>query len=145
MKTARLLSAITFAVLIFGASVIYAGNPGTLNGNRMGGTLIRHQVNIYFTREISWCNTYFIQLTNKDGESISTSQRFIPGVNTYTFYEAGPVTGVRMAKLVISPRMGHYICLPEIWTAPDIKIGTFENGETYIYNLYPQNVPPDKD
>ena len=146
MKTLKITSVIAVAALFFGISAVNAGTPGVSTSSKIGGTLIRYQVNVHIDRDLSLCNIYFVQLTNREGESISTSQRFIPGVNTYTFYEAGPVrAGIRVARLVLGPWYGHYICEPDLWTDPSVMIGSFDNGQTYVFDLYPKSVPPAKD
>jgi hypothetical protein len=145
MKTRNFLSAVTLAVIILGTSMIYAGTPGTGSSANLGGWLIRYQVNIHWTREASLCNTYMVQLVNKNGESVAPAQVYVPGQSAYTFYETGPVTGVREARLIVRPGMKHYVCEQELWTRPDFMAGTFLNGTTYKFDLYPQTVPPAKD
>jgi len=143
MKTMRTVTAISL-LLILGAAGAFAGKPSTPH-KKSFSPVIRYEVMIHMTGEPSMCSMYMVQLLKPNGDFAAPTQTFRLGVSTYTFYEAGNVRGIRIARLVPAPDMDHAACPPTLFTKPDVKTGTFLGGETYIFHLFPQNVPADKD
>jgi hypothetical protein len=81
----------------------------------------------------------FVLLTDEKGGLVAPVQAVRPGLSTYTFNENGPVKGTRIARMIydpISPSSLPFYC------APDSKTGSFQNGGTYLFNLYPTTNPP---
>jgi hypothetical protein len=86
-----------------------------------------------------------VEITDAKGNTVAPMQVFIPGKTSYLFYEKGPVTGVRIATMVLAPTM-HYNCDAEFNVAPDVKFGTFKIGETVNFYLIPSLIrTPSKD
>lgn len=125
-----------FTFLLFsGFTPQNINNPGPVSVNR-----IKYQVNIQHSNELSLCNAYLVQIIDENHQMVMPSKVFIPGVSSYTFYENGPVVGVRAAVLV---RAGYnnFICSQELFTSPDIKSGIFLRAYTYNYLLQPTFIP----
>lgn len=138
MKTLKLSSLCLSIMLLSGVYTVYAGQPVNRNNSNPFPPVIRHQVNVYPVRELTSYQTYIVQVVDENGTLVAPSQTYIPGLNAYTFYERGPRTGTRIARLAMIPQSKGLSCIPYIYCAPDIKSGTFLNGRTYTYNLYPK-------
>jgi hypothetical protein len=141
MKTTKIFSVISLALILFAATSASSGNIGT-NGSRLSPTpLVNHHVNINVNSDKKTCNVYQVEILNGNGQLVAPAKTYIPGVSQYDFYERGPATGVRVAVLVLAPVYSHFSCETELFTAPVIKSGTFLPGQTYRYDLYPQTQP----
>jgi len=80
---------------------------------------------------------YQIVLVDGTGRMIAPPKGFIPGTATYTFSESGPVSGERIALMILNTQTKHYICPNELKTAPDVIKGDFNPGKEYNFNLFP--------
>lgn len=97
---------------------------------------IHYQVNIHPDYNISHTACPLtVQMTNGAGMLIGQPQFYHQGINTYHFYETGPVTGKRVAQLLNTDEgLPDDVCLlVSLW---DSKTGTFYNGGNYKFDLY---------
>jgi hypothetical protein len=135
----------SFVILLSAGLVLYIlFSSFTINDNTRPGPIslngsIRHQVVVRLNTELSLCNTYMVQLLDQNRNQVALQQRFVPGISTYTFYERGPVNGLRVAAMVRS-NYDSFICQQELFTEPYAIYGGFLNGKTYYYELDPQIV-----
>ena len=125
--------AMIFVAIASGFSANIAPGPGSANTD----IRIRYQVNVQMSTDLPLCNTYLVKLLNGDQQMVAPAKQYIPGVTTYSFYEKGPVSGVRVAVLVRA-NFNNFICLQELITAPSSINGLFLNGNTYYFQLDPQ-------
>ena len=102
MKTLKLTTVISLALILFGINSIYAGQKGNNEGVNIA-PLIRYHVTIHQPYEGRMCNIYIVRITDVYGNNVTPPQGYSPQVSVYTFYEAGPVKGIRVARLEIIP------------------------------------------
>ena len=105
---------------------------------------ITYLVNIHILSSLSLCNAYLVEMTDGNGNLVAEPKTYIQGINVYEFHEAGPVQGMRVAKMVPVVNEGLPICSVILTTRPDVLIPErgFRNGMTYIFDLYPNNLKP---
>lgn len=159
MKTATLI----FSIFLFSFVITscqkdnigpsMAGNKGTpvkavlakplesSASNQNGYTKTRYEVVVHLSHEVTVCNSYLVELKDETGRLIGPSQKFIPGINVYNFFEMVSATGTRIARLIPDPDIDRLVCLNELFTAPVIKTGKFIEGGSYTFDLYPQTTP----
>jgi hypothetical protein len=126
MKKIIFLS-IIITVLFLG----YNANAG--NKPKETPAIIHYQVNIQNTLpqgELICPSS--VMITDEHGYLVSEIQPFRSYVTSYHFYERGPVTGIRIAHLMVDPV--DMIC--PFTPAPVPKSGTFYNGATYVYPMH---------
>lgn len=137
MRTLRILTAISLALILSGWNAAYSrqlNNPGNKIPATMG---IRYEVNIHFKEDIQLCDVYIVQMVDGQGRLVAPVQHFRPGVYSYSFYETGSVRGTRVARLVLDTSKNHNVCPFHIYALPDVRTGTFLSGRTYTFDLYP--------
>ena len=136
MKTLKLKTVISLVLIIAGINFLFAipTNNRILIGSASGITYI---VSVHFQEKIELCNSYLVQVVDDQGYSVAPAQLYQQGTATYVFHERGPAGGVRVARLVQSPTLGHITCNYDLVTAPDIKTGKFLVGRSYFFDLYP--------
>jgi hypothetical protein len=134
MKKLILLSAVAAAVILFSMNLNLSGQGNKATDN--GRTNIHYQITIH----PGWKLTHnscpkLIELTDGSGLLIGQSQLYQTGINTYYFYEVGPVSGTRSAKLInVAYVLPDDVCsIISLWNS---RSGTFYSGETYMFNLY---------
>jgi hypothetical protein len=143
MKTTKIISALSLILFFALVNAGFSAKPGEGTLSNAAEPTIRYQVMVHFSLENALCNLYEIQVLNEHGQLVAPAQFFLPGTDMYNFYEPGPVNGLRIARLVMVSRDGqHYICPNELYTRPDFKFGYFDNGRSYLFNLYPTIQPP---
>ena len=140
MKTLKLLSVISFALMVFAASAIKPAEVSSMNTATPTPGNIKYQVTIHVPADLSLPNVhFFVVMTDGNGRRIAAPQQAVTGINTYYFSELGPVTGTRIARLVeahISDSYMPFTC------NPDVKTGIFKNGYMYDFNLWPSSSLP---
>ena len=142
MKATKNYTALSFA-LIFAATLYASASFAGLDPKGISGTAcIRYQVNVMINNEKPLCNTYLIEIRNERGALVAPARVFTPGVTQYSFYERGPASGFRIARLVRAEFGDRYICEHELFARPAIQKGTFEPGKTYRFDLFPSLAPP---
>jgi hypothetical protein len=144
MKTTKITAIVSLVLILFGTNLLNAGN--TIGKPRMiiGMNLVRYQVNVHLPFDVRLCNLWVIEVTDAKGNLVAPAQGYSELTDTYIFYEKGPVTGTRVARLVLSTTTMHYNCDPEFNVYPDFKTGTFAVGQTVTFDLYPSNIQPPK-
>ena len=135
MKRIIILSLVLMILIIFGMDV---NSSVRLNTMSIGNTKsdIHYQINIHPNLAIiqSSC-PMMVSLTDGSGNNIGQPKLYNPSQNSYHFYEMGPVSGIRMARLVnIEERFSDNVCV--LVSLKDSKSGTFNNGWRYVFNLY---------
>lgn len=143
MKTVKITTAFSLILILLGTSLLNAGNVRATN--RINNVnLVRYQVTVHMPADIRLCNFWVIQITDANGNLVTPVQGYSKSSSNYIFYEKGPVTGVRVARLIISNNTMHFSCEPEFEVYPDYKAGTFANGQTVTFDLYPSSTQPPK-
>jgi hypothetical protein len=146
MKAAKYSTVVGIALIIFGMTTGFSRKtdfPGTRNQN---GPAIIYHVIIHPAISKSICNTYLVKVSDETGHLVAPPQIFIPGVNKYLFYEFNTAKGRnRVATLELSLYPGHYTCPNDFFTPPDVKVGPFEIGQIYTFDLYPRAESPNID
>jgi len=137
MKTLKPSIIISLVLIIAGINLLFAmpTNTRILIGPLFRG--VSYNVTVHYQGEFPLCNSYLVQIVDAQGYSVAPDQIFQPGMNTYVFHERGPVSGVRIARLVESPAQGNITCTYDLVTPPDVKSGKFLVGATYFFNLFP--------
>lgn len=134
MKTLKIFAILSLALIFNGVNAVYSK---TNNINEKGAIpgVIKYQVNIHAPNYpvLSFEQVYVV-MTDENGNPVARPQVFTNGTWVYTFNEAGPVKGGRIARLVLSGGRTF-----NEYPYPDIQKGTFLNGESYSFNLYPVN------
>ena len=134
MKKITLLSFVLVAMIFLGMNVNSSVRINTVNNNSTA--YIHYQVNVH----PDWAIIHnscplMVSLTDGSNMVIGLPKLYHPNISTYDFYEMGPVTGVRKARLANSDEyQPDNVCT--IITSSDAKSGTFYNGWNYIYDLY---------
>jgi hypothetical protein len=134
MKKIILLSYVALAVIFSGISLnSSAQNPGKPIG--IVQAFIHYQVVIHPDYGVihNQC-PMLVVLTDGYKNTIGLPQLYQHGVNTYNFYEMGPVAGTRTASLTnSSDDTPDDVCM--VVSMVDSKTGIFNNGGTYQFNL----------
>jgi hypothetical protein len=140
MKTLKTIAILSFILIVFAAEAINpvqsnSANPQPITGN------IKYKVVIHVNPSLSvpTSTTFWVVLSDGNGRRIGI-QEYVMGVNTYYFSEPGPATGARVARVIIEPHGG---AVTPFYCNPDVKYGTFRNGVTYQFNMYPKTSSPD--
>ena len=138
MKTLKIFSVLSLVLIIAGASSANSKNASTDNTKQVNKAIIRYEVYINIEKDVNFCNTYLVQVSDENGKPVAHPQVYIPGVNKYVFNEtiSGPAK-VRVASFEILRNFEVKGCPINIITKPDIEMGPFHPFETYYFNLYP--------
>ena len=142
MKTNKILSALSLALIICAVSSAYSASAGNSSIRTIPNSGIHHQVNIIVANDKNTCNVYVVEILDGKGQLVAPAEVYTPGVSKYDFYERGPAAGSRVAVLVLAPANSHFICETELFTTPVVLSGSFLPGQTYRYDLFPQAQPP---
>jgi hypothetical protein len=138
MKTLKIISILSFVLIIVGGSSAKSKNTLVDNSKQVNRAIIRYEVFINIEKDVTFCNTYLVQISDENGNPVAHPQVYIPGVNKYVFTETSPVKAkVRVASFEIFQNFGILGCPINIIAKPDIKAGPFRPFETYYFNLYP--------
>ena len=135
--------AVSLALILLGATAAFSGNVKTRNSNSSVTLNVRYQVNIHLGADLPRNNSYIVQLMDQNRRVLW--QEYRPGVNVYTFYEDGPVWGVKIARMVPNPYADSWAGLPNLICPADVMTGPFEIGRSYTFDLFPTFTSPDKD
>jgi len=140
MKTLKLFTVISLALIVLGINAVYAKSNSTQSNPPPTG-YIKYQVNIHVNSNINWPLTrIYVVMTDENGREVAPPELFTPGTWVYVFNEAGPVTGIREARMVLPTEGGQIF---HKYPSPDIKKGTFLDGNVYQFNLYPAPIKLD--
>ena len=143
MKTMTKITALSIALIFSFSTTMFAGNQDTQN-KKSNNPGIRYQVNVHTNTDQQFCQTFVVEIIDQNNHVIAPVQSYLAEVEGYNFYEAGPVTGVRIARLANFNTGTLFICDQVVFAAPDVKWGIFKTGQTYTFNLYPSINPPAK-
>jgi hypothetical protein len=135
MKKIIILSFVAAAVIFFGISLnssarISLKPTGTLQ------TVIHYQVMVHPDYIVSHNQCpMMVQVVDESRNVIGLPQLYVKGKNIYNFYEVGPVTGMRIARLSNADTDSQNdVCF--VVSMTDSKTGTFNPGGNYYFNLY---------
>lgn len=135
MKKIILLSVVLTAMIFLGVNVNSSVRIDN-SKNDKAIQYIHYQVNIHPNTAIlqNGC-PLMVSIRDASNLLIGEPQQYQPNMNIYNFYEMGPVTGVRMARLANADNyQPDDFCI--MISSNDAKSGTFLNGWDYIYDLY---------
>jgi hypothetical protein len=135
MKNLKLIAAISCMLILS-----LGNNPVSAQANFRNGTridkkgkqiayVVRVENNNYAQNDNS---KHLIIMTDGSGNQVALSQLFRPGVSEYIFFEAGPVTGTREARMMKLPMGPHSNDIP-----PCSRTGIFLGGASYLFVLKP--------
>jgi hypothetical protein len=141
MKTTKIFSVLSLVLILSAVSSVFSAPIDTKNNQTAAKPAIRYDVNISISIDKPLCNLWLVKILDGNGRMVAPAQEFISGKTKYTFTERGPVTGTRIAVLLKYQYGDHFVCETELFTAPAILKGTFLNGETYRFDLFPQLSP----
>lgn len=135
MKTMKSISMLLLFVscAVFATTDASAGDVRNARINPARG--IHHRVNVILPGEYNSCRTYVIEIRDGQGQLVAPGQVFNGSVETYDFYERGPATGIRFARLIEVFFGDPAECEYQLHAAPVMIIGKFNCGETYRYDL----------
>ena len=143
MKANKITIALGIALILLGTNLLFAANSGDKIRVLSSMNLVRYKVNTHLSGEPTLCNMWVVKVTDAYGNLVAPAQVYNTTTDTYIFYEKGPVTGTRVARMVMSNSTMQLNCVPEFSPYPDFKTGTFANGQTVTFDLYlNSNVPP---
>lgn len=141
MKTTKIFSVLSLALILCAVSSVFSAPIDTKNNQVSANPAIRYHVNISISIDKPLCNLWLVKILDGNGRMVAPAQQFISGVTRYNFTERGPATGIRIAVLVKYQYGDHFVCETELFTTPAMLKGTFLNGETYRFDLFPTLAP----
>jgi hypothetical protein len=144
MKTTKFLSVLSIALIFIGVNQGFSRKVETLTYRVLPSTGITYDVIIHQpTFTINPCGVYLVEVADQTGRLVAPAQVFTPGIDKYTFNEKFTAVQIpqarREAKLVPIVFPGDFVCEFPLSTRPDVKMGPFFVGQTYIFNLYPNS------
>jgi hypothetical protein len=143
MKTTKVLSVISFALIVLGVTAGFSKITGGSSANSIPGTGIIYHVNIHPTFMPTPCTTYLVQVVDQNGILVAPPQAFRSGDDKYVFaekisrYQNGLPRRIAMMVPVEFP--GDFVCANPLVTPPDVMIGPFIAGQVYTFDLFPEN------
>jgi hypothetical protein len=143
MKTTKVLSAISFALIILGVTAGFSKITGTSSANSFPGTGIIYHVNIHPAFMPTPCTTYLVEVVDQNRLPVAPPQAFRSGDDKYVFVEkfsrSHDGQSTRIAMMVPVEFPGDYVCANPLVTPPDVMCGPFIAGQVYTFNLFPEN------
>ena len=138
MKTAKIFSVLSLALIFATANTVYSKDRMTDKPNQLQKTTIRYEVTIHLSSFLSLCNTYLVKVTDEQGRPVAHPQVFNPGISKYVFneYLSSPAK-IRVASLVLPENIDPYFCPTNLNTKSEPMMGPFFPGRTYSFDLYP--------
>ena len=140
MKTTKFFSVLSLALIFAGVNAVYSNTVVTGNPQKLINSTIRYEVTVHLELGINICNSnlYLVEVTDETGRLVAPAKIFVPGISKYVFNETVSVKGrLRVASLVLPSNVDPFVCPNNLITKPDVKIGPFIQGMTYIFDLYP--------
>ena len=137
MKTTKIFSVLSFALIFATATSSFSGVPENKNNQVTANSLVRYHVNVILSSEKPLCNIWLVEILDEGGRLVAPAKPYESGVTGYDFFERGPVSGKRVAVLVKNLFGDRYICATERFTNPAILFGPFCAGKTYRFDLFP--------
>ena len=141
MKTTKFFSVLSLALIFSAAISASAATIGTKADRISVNAVVNHHVNVTVSNDKKLCNVYLVEILDGQGRLVAPAKPLGSGVAQYDFYERGPASGVRVAVLVLAPAHSHFQCDRELLTSPVVVAGPFVAGQTYRYDLFPQEQP----
>jgi hypothetical protein len=148
MKTSKLISVISLALILVSAIRVSAGIPEKPVSIQNLSTITMFQVTVHLTSDLELCNNYEVRLIYGDGSLVAPPQPFVPGISVYQFSTSGGSEGLlrsqgwksRITAMLVLVGSHEIVCPAELVTRPDTKTGPFFAGVTYLFNLYPNQI-----
>jgi hypothetical protein len=134
MKKIKFFTVLSLALIIFSGF-------GTASAQRISRndiqavkktSLIEYVVRVESSNYLVQTGHYLVLMTDETGREIGPSQMLRTGVSDYYYYEPGPVTGTRIARLIKLPLGPHSNDIP-----PCIRTGTFLGDTGYLFIIRP--------
>jgi hypothetical protein len=138
MKTAKIFSVLSFALIFATATTVYSKDRMTDNPKQINKVTIRYEVTVHLSSVLNLCNTYLVKITDEQGRPVAHPQVFVPGVSKYVFTESISVQAkIRVASLALPENIDPYFCPTNLNTKSEPMWGPFFPGQTYSFDLYP--------
>jgi hypothetical protein len=145
MKTAKLFSVLTLALIFIGMNAGFSKKVENPVSIMVQSTSIMYQVNIHMGLSTYPCDTYVVQIVDETGRIVAPPQAFVPGLKAYSFKERLSTVqnnhSRRIAMLVRVTFPNHFTCSTTLFAVPAIMAGSFLPGHLYIFDLYPNTQP----
>lgn len=139
MKTAKIFSVLSLALIFAAANTLYSKDRTTdnrLQGEKKG---VRYEVTIHLPQMLNFCNAYLVKITDENGRPVAQPQVFVPGKSKYVFNETVAVPAkIRVASLALPENVDPYYCANSLVTKSEPMLGPFKAGQAYSFHLYPQ-------
>jgi hypothetical protein len=138
MKTTKIFSVLSLALIFATAITVYSKDRMTDNPNQLKKATIRYEVTVHLSSVLNLCNTYLVKITDEQGRPVAHPQVFVPGVSKYVFNENVSVPAkIRVASLALPENIDPYFCPTNLNTKSEPMWGPFFPGQTYSFDLYP--------
>ena len=128
MKTKKILFALSLSTILLALSSINVNAGNGHNINPIG--LVKYQVLVHADAS-AWPYQIAVFITDDEGNLVVHPQILEKGKTEYTFGEAGPVNGVRIATMAVYP-FGSGI---DLGVKPNMQDGPFKIGQIVTFNL----------
>jgi hypothetical protein len=142
MKTTKISSVLSLVLILSALNSIFAAAIDKNTGQVALSAVVRYHVNIQFSTDKPLCNLWMVRIIDENGRQVAPPKAYTVGVTSYDFVERGPGKGTRIAVLVKYEYGDHLQCATELFTAPAVLTGTFSNGQTYRFDLFPTSQAP---
>jgi hypothetical protein len=145
MKTTKLISAISFALILATATSVFSAIPEKSANREEKANLITFNVNVHLTSDLAFCGLYQVKLVFADGSLVAAPQTFIAGKSSYVFSTLlwpGNVRPLyiwktRITALLVPVSPIDIVCPVDLITNPDSKTVLWTTGQNISFNLFP--------
>jgi len=136
---------ISYLVVLVGLVMFITSTAFSLTKNKSSRNttdeMITYVVEVNNQSTNSFCQSYYVIITDDRGNAISFPRMYHAGIDTYVFHEYGPVSGSRVARFVEIDHLNSFTCGEKVYAIPDAIVTNFRKGASYLFNLYPVKVP----
>jgi hypothetical protein len=141
MKTTKFFSILSLVLIIAAVSAVLSTKALTGDAKQAGKATYRYEVYVKIQSDLSFCNTYVVQLSDEKGKPVAHPQLYVSGIDKYVFTEVvSPRPTVRVASFEVFQNPALLGCPINLFTKPDINTGPFVPFETYVFMLLPQPI-----
>lgn len=136
MKKLIIISSLLLTLVIGVSSVSTVKGMGPITP-LPSSNFVYYKVNIFAPLQSSVTCNLIVVITDGSGQFVTIPQGYKDGSSTYYFYELGNVKGVRVAKLMVDPRISAACSIDPV---AEYRHGTFLAGQQYNYLLFPDGM-----